>query len=94
MSWSVNAVGEPSAVKAKMAAAFEQAKRNVQHNEHESKTVAWAEQIVLAELDFCYAQGCPAVTITAGGSCSMAAGTWPGQSQVSIKVDPISGFLK
>jgi hypothetical protein len=94
MSWSVDAVGTPEAVRAKLVEKFTQAKRNVHSNVHEAKTVELAEQLVNAELDYCHEQGCAAVTVSAGGSCSAKSGTWAGQSQLSIKVSPIFEFLK
>jgi hypothetical protein len=93
MSWSVSAVGKPAAVKKQLANSFEQAKKNVAHVPHEAAAVAAVESLVNAELDFQSDNGIEAVRVEAGGSACVKGASYPGNSQVSVKVEPIYCFL-
>lgn len=97
MSWSIGrTVGRPSGVALSMAEQFERVKKQAANfPPAELASIELAEQLVAKSLDFNIAQGCTAVAVEAGGCASMAhtAGSYPGAISVSLKVEPLYGFI-
>ena len=91
MSWSVYVKGKKSAVLAKVTEEFARAKQNTANIPHEQKTVELAEALVLSELN---APGVPFVSVEASGSAQWSQDDESRcSSQVSVKVDPLHGFV-
>lgn len=103
MSWSVNAIGKPAAVKAALAASFEQAKKNCASVPHEADAVGIAEQLVNNQLDFLATINNPptAVKVEASGSAYFSDNAQAdttvkrsGASNVKVEVQPVYGFIE
>jgi hypothetical protein len=97
MSWSVEAVGKPAAVKSALASQFEAAKKSTANISHEQEAVVEIESVVNGQLDFLAAHnGASAVTVKASGSASLAppGASWPSTTQVALEVSPIHGFVE
>ena len=93
MTWSVNAVGKPLAVKAALVAQFKQAYVGTAHMPHEQATVAAAEQMVNTELDFL--AGCKGVAVhVQGGGSAYKDTQGNGSTSMTLKVEPLYGFVE
>jgi hypothetical protein len=97
MSWSIGrTIGRPSEVAASMAEQFARMKKQaVTWSEAELRSIETAEQLVTQALNFNIAQGCAAIAVEASGCAAFAftTGTNPGALSVSVKVEPLYGFL-
>lgn len=94
MSWSVNAVGRVDAVKRELGKQFEAAKNSTKFVNHENLSVAIAENLVNNELDALNgSEYGKAVRVEASGSATTQNGRVL-SSQVSVKVEPIYGFVE
>lgn len=93
MSWSVHAVGKPAAVKIALVQQFAAAKQSTAGIRHENVSVDYVEQIVNDQLDFLVDIPNMAVTVAASGS-AYKSGSGVGSSQISVKVDPIYGWVE
>lgn len=93
MSWSVNAVGKASAVKAALVKQFEYAKNGTVSVPHEHESVKLVEQIVIGQLDFLASIDPPvAVLVQANGSAYRNPNS--GHSSIQLKVEPLQGFVE
>lgn len=95
MSWSVNAVGRPAAVKAALATQFENAKKNTASVPHEQASVGLIAQLVSNELDFLTDVPGMAVRVEASGH-AYKSGSPPTSASTSVKVDlqPLYGWVE
>lgn len=94
MSWSVSAVGRPEAVKQSLAKQFESAKSATSYILHEQRSVAIIESLVNNELDAIKdADRMKVVKVEANGTASSQNGRVL-SSQVSLKIEPIYGFVE
>jgi len=94
MSWSVNAVGRTEAVKQALAKQFESAKSSTKNVLHEERSVAIIESLVNNELEAIKnADYMKIVRVEASGSASTQNGRVL-SSQVSLKIEPIYGFVE
>jgi hypothetical protein len=88
MSWSIQAVGKPEAVKAALAEQFKNAALSTVHIPHEQDSVIAIQAVVNEQLDFLMVNNpSSAVAVKANGSASVAP---PGAMDVS----PIAGFVE
>jgi hypothetical protein len=98
MSWNIGRItGRPAKVAQLAAEQFERAKlQSASFPEAERDSIVLAEKQVETALNFCVAQGCKAVSVEAGGCASMGStdGTYPGSINVSVKVEPMHGFVE
>lgn len=95
MSWSVSAIGKPTAVKNALVKQFEQAKSQTSHIPAETESVTLIEQLVNKQLDFLAAASAGAVKVVCSGSCSPGnPPAWPGSTQVKAEVETIYGFVE
>ena len=94
MSWSVSAVGRTAAVKKALERQFEAAKNATKWINHENLSVAIVENLVNNELDALDgAEYGKAIRVEASGSASTENGKVR-SSQVSVKIEPIYGFIE
>lgn len=94
MSWSVSAIGRTEAVRQSLAKQFEIAKRATSYVLHEQRSVAIIESLVNNELDAIKdADNMKIVRVEAIGSASSQNGRVL-SSQVSLKIEPIHGFVE
>jgi hypothetical protein len=87
MSWSVSAIGKPTAVAAKLADAFT---KNPCAEPEETIRQGVASAIAVALKSF---DGTMAVRVDASGSQSTNNGV-PTSNQLSVKIEPIYGFVE
>jgi hypothetical protein len=91
MSWSVNAVGKPKAVKAKLAEDF----KKIVCSEPEGTIKDHIAAAILLALDFYPESG--AVRVEASGSQSkghLGMTNTEALNQLSVKIEPLWGFLE
>ena len=90
MSWSVSAIGKPTAVAAKLAAQFAGIKC-MEPEETIKNTVASAVAVALKAYPASYA-----VKVEASGSQSTDSSKPPGEAtnSLSVKIEPIWGFCE
>jgi hypothetical protein len=94
MSWSVSAVGRTEAVKRSLAKQFEGALCATAYVLHEQRSVAIIESLVNNELDAIKdADNMKIVRVEASGSATSQNGRVL-SSQVSLKIEPIYGFVE
>jgi hypothetical protein len=94
MSWSVSAVGRTEAVKQSLSKQFESAKNATSYVPHEQRSVAIIESLVNNELDAIKDAGnMKIVRVEAGGSAVSQNGRVL-SSQVSLKIEPLYGFVE
>lgn len=91
MSWSVNAVGRPAAVKTALVQQFENAKKSTANVPHELASVGLIEQIVNDQLDFLADVPNVAVNVAANGSAYKSGQN--GSSSVRVSVEPLHGWV-
>lgn len=94
MSWSVGAIGRTEAVKQALTKQFESAKSATSYILHEQRSVAIIESLVNNELDAIKnADNMKIVRVEASGSASAQNGRVL-SSQVTLKIEPIYGFVE
>ena len=94
MSWSINAVGRPEAVRQELARQFESAKQSTRAILHENRSVAIVESLVNNELEALKTSDwVKVVRVTACGSASTQEGRVL-SSQISLTLEPIHGFVE
>lgn len=95
MSWSVTSFGKPAAVKTALAKQFESAKISTKNIPHEAESVVSIEKIVNDQLDFLANLKNPGVVkVDANGSAYLSTDGTVGNTQVSVSVMPMNGFVE
>jgi hypothetical protein len=95
MSWSVNAIGKPSAVKAHLETQFAAAKLGTEHIPQERDSVAAIEAAVNSQLDFLAEVPGIAVHVQAGGSAwKGVTAQLQGSATCNLKFETIYGFVE
>lgn len=94
MSWSVNAIGKPAAVKTLLQGQFASAKNSTKNIPAELSTVEATEAMVNAQLDFAVLNGVGAVDVQASGSASMKGATYSGSISSSVSFKSLYNFAE
>ena len=95
MSWSIVAVGKPSAaLKAELSKQFEVAKQSTLNIPAEQKSVAAVEQLVNLQIDFAAVNRVSILQVSASGHACLSSKDWPGALSIKVDVNPIYGFVE
>lgn len=102
MSWSINAIGKPAALKISLVKEFASRKESCKNVPHEVEAICIAEQLVNNQLDFMTSLAAPGVAkVDACGSAYVSDSSVTGEpanrtgyTSVKVDVQQISTFVE